>query len=132
MTLPSTLPRTIISRATKSALMFPFGPIVKEQLAARFSFPSTNPSTKRSSVPVTSPLILMPCPMLAAARGESERELEESKLGDLPNAEAAAELSATAGDFASSFFHIRHLDVENGTFEVAHRRAGLGSRDSEA
>jgi hypothetical protein len=70
--------------------------------------------------------------MLAAARGESENELEESELCDLPKAEAAAEFSATAGDFASSFFHIGHLDIENGIFEAAHRRAGLGSRDSEA
>src|SRR5690242_9435363 len=124
ITFPSTLPRTIISRATRSALMFPFGPMVKEQSAARFSFPSTKPSTKRSSVPVTSPLILMPWPILAAEREESGNELEESKLGDFPNAEAAEEFSATPWDFASSFFHIGHLDIENGIFEVAHRRAG--------
>jgi len=70
--------------------------------------------------------------MLAEARGGSENELEESEFGDLPNAEGAAEFSATAGDFASSFFHIGHLDIENRIFEVAHRRAGMGSRDSEA
>src|SRR5438876_8358340 len=57
---PSTLPRTIISRALRSAFTFPFGPTVKQQFEVRFSFPSTKPSTKRSSVPVTSPLTRIP------------------------------------------------------------------------
>jgi hypothetical protein len=42
----------------------------------------------------------------------------------------AAMLPVTPSGFASSFFHIGHLDIENWIFEVAHRRAGWNC-DSE-
>src|SRR5437773_2020555 len=37
----------------------------------KFNFPSTVPSMNRSSLPVISPLIRIPCVMHAAARGET-------------------------------------------------------------
>src|SRR5258706_15672187 len=55
------------SRATTSAFTLPFGPMVRQLFVVRLSFPSTTPSTKRSSLPVTSPLILIPWLIHAAA-----------------------------------------------------------------
>src|SRR4029077_5295279 len=97
---------------------------------AKLSFPSTVPSTKRSSLPVTSPLIFIPWLMHAAARDEAEGALASD--GVLANGtlageavfEGAAEFPETTSGFASSFFHIRHLDIENWIFEAANRRAG--------
>jgi hypothetical protein len=63
--------------------------------------------------------------MLAEDRGDSEEEFEEeSEFCDLANGELGEEFSVIPGNFVSSFFHIRHLDTENGIFAVAHRRAG--------
>src|SRR5271163_2144336 len=56
---PSTRPLTITSRASTSAFTTPLGPMVNVPLE-RFSFPSTCPSTYKSSLPVTSPLIFIP------------------------------------------------------------------------
>src|SRR6266851_905799 len=75
VTFPSIFPRTITSRAFTSAFTVPFGPIVRLPFV-RLSFPSTRPSTNRSSLPVTSPLILIPWLMQAAARGEIGSALE--------------------------------------------------------
>jgi len=61
------------------AFTLPFGPMVKQLFVVRLSFPSTTPSTKRSSLPVTSPLILIPWLMHAAAGDE---------LGSPPDAKA--------------------------------------------
>jgi hypothetical protein len=60
-----------------------------------------------------------------AAALEEELVLEELEFC-VPTValETAAAPSEAAGDFTSSFFHIGHLDIENGIFEVAHRRAG--------
>jgi hypothetical protein len=73
--------------------------------------------------------------MHAAAPGETgseafvEGELVACKSGAVaPDAGAKlAELTEgdeTPCDFASSFFHMGHLDVENWIFEVAPRRLG--------
>src|SRR5467141_4782924 len=70
VTFPSIFPRTITSRASTSAFTCPFGPMVRQQFVVRLSFPSTTPSTNRSSLPVTSPLILIPWLMHAAACDE--------------------------------------------------------------
>src|SRR6266704_5234247 len=112
VTFPSIFPRTITSRASTSAFTCPFGPIVRQLFVVRLSFPSTTPSTKRSSLPVTSPLILIPWLMHAAARDEFGRALEiEGVLAVAVLDKAAeftgvAELPETPSSFASSFFHI--------------------------
>src|SRR6266849_7557036 len=114
VTFPSIFPRTITSRAFTSAFTVPFGPIVRLPFV-RLSFPSTRPSTNRSSLPVTSPLILIPWLMQAAARGEIGRALEVGLvLAGEPLVVAAGfaevvEFSATPWGFESSFFHIGHL-----------------------
>jgi hypothetical protein len=41
-----------------------------------------------------------------------------------------ARFPETPSGFASSFFHMGHLDIENWIFEAAYRRAGW-NRDSE-
>jgi hypothetical protein len=66
--------------------------------------------------------------MHAAGFGE-EAGLERPGLC-VPNDALAtgAELSESPWDFTSSFFHIRHLDIENWIFEVAYRRAGREPR----
>src|SRR5580704_5033434 len=53
---PVTFPRTIISRASTSAEILPCGPTVTRPLV-RWMVPCTSPSTYRSSLPRTSPLI---------------------------------------------------------------------------
>ncbi|OLB22149.1 MAG: hypothetical protein AUH16_00545 [Acidobacteria bacterium 13_2_20CM_57_7] len=94
------------------------------------------PSTKRSSLPVTSPLIRIPWLMQAAARAEVGRALEiegvlaVAGLDEVAEFTGVAELPVTPSGFASSFFHISHLDIENWIFEAAYRRAGW-SCDSE-
>src|SRR5271154_6673859 len=65
---PSTRPLTITSRASTSAFTTPLGPMVKVPLE-RFSLPSTCPSTYKSSLPVTSPLIFIPWLIEAPERG---------------------------------------------------------------
>src|SRR5438093_3328683 len=117
------------SRATTSAFTFPFGPTVKQLFVVRLSFPSTMPSTKRSSLPVTSPLILIPWLMHAAARGEvgSAPEVEvvvEAVLDSVAGLAETAEMPETSSGFESSFFLITHLDIENWIFEAAYRRSG--------
>src|SRR5437762_3101865 len=112
----------------------PFGPTVRQLFVVRLSFPSTMPSTKRSSLPVTSPLIRIPWLIHAAARDEGARELEGvlavAGLDEVAEFTGIAELPVTPSGFASSFFHISHLDIENWIFEAAYRRAGW-SCDSE-
>src|SRR5882762_12013040 len=123
------------SRACTSAFTCPLGPTVKLPFA-KFSFPSTMPSTKRSSLPVTSPLILIPWLMHAATRGEVgsapnvEGVLAEAVLDSVAEFAETAEMPETPSGFESSFFHIRHLDIENWIFEAAYRRAGWNC-DSE-
>src|SRR5260370_8012411 len=63
VTFPSILPRTITSRASTSAFTCPFGPIVRQLFVVRLSFPSTTPPTHTSSLPLTPPFILIPCPL---------------------------------------------------------------------
>src|SRR6266704_1468616 len=130
VTFPSIFPLTITSRALTSAFTCPFGPTVRQLFVVRLSFPSTMPSTKRSSLPVTSPLILIPWLMHAAARDEvgtapdTEGMLEVVGLEEVAEIAGAAGLPETPSGFESSFFHICHLDIENWIFEAAYRRAG--------
>jgi hypothetical protein len=61
----------------------------------------------------------MPWLMQAAARGETGRESGFGEGAELCVATTAGTagavvFSATLGDFTSSFFHIRHLDIEKG------------------
>ena len=119
VTFPSILPRTITSRALTSAFTCPLGPTVRQLLVVRLSFPSTTPSTNRSSLPVSSPLIFIPWLMHAAARDDvgsapdSEGALAGTGLNELAELGAVGRLLGTTSDFASSFFHIGHLDIEN-------------------
>src|SRR6266850_7152676 len=121
------------SRAYTSAFTVPFGPIVKLPFI-KFSFPSTRPTTNKSSLPVTSPLIRIPWLMHAAARDEtgSAPELKGAPAGvaacTFKGTAGAVMLSVVACGFASSFFHMKHLDVENLIFEAAYRRAGWEPR----
>jgi hypothetical protein len=66
--------------------------------------------------------------MHAVARGETGSAIEFAGefvcAGPNPGLTGAPEFSETLGGFESSFFHIRHLDIENGIFEAAYRRAG--------
>jgi hypothetical protein len=126
----------MISRATTSAFTLPFGPMVRQLFVVRLSFPSTTPSTNRSSLPVTSPLILIPWLMHAAARDEvgsapdCEGVIAGTALDEVAEFAGGAGLPETPSGFESSFFHIRHLDIENWIFEAAYRRAGWNC-DSE-
>src|SRR5262249_16677394 len=106
------------SRAEISALTLPLGPIVQEALPTS-SLPSSVPSTNRSSLPVTSPLMRMPCEIQAAARGERgsgdpTAVTGGALLGVLGWGTAALggiTGSGTPWDLGcSSFLHIRHLD----------------------
>src|SRR5437667_11103260 len=118
------------SRALTSAFTLPFGPTVRQLFVVRLSFPSTTPSTKRSSLPVTSPLILIPWLMHAAARDEIAGVPES--VGPVTGAlldgcarvgvAEATLFPETPSGFGSSFFHIVHLDIENWIFEAADRR----------
>src|SRR5229473_6387529 len=135
VTFPSIFPRTITSRASTSAFTCPFGPIVRQLFVVRLSFPSTIPSTKRSSLPVTSPLILIPWLMHAAARDELGGALETGGVLAVAEPDKVAELTGVAetpSGFASSFFHISHLDIENWIFEAAYRRAGWNCDSEES
>jgi hypothetical protein len=76
----------------------------------------------------------IPWLMHAAPRVETGSALE---LGGVLAGVAADAFEATAGavavsaapcGFASSFFHMKHLDVENWIFEAAYRRAGWEPR----
>src|SRR5882724_6368715 len=121
------------SRAYTSAFTVPFGPIVRLPFV-KFSFPSTKPSTNKSSLPVTSPLIRIPWLMQAGVRDEtgSALELREVLAGAAAGAfevtAGAAAFSVAPCGFASSFFHMKHLDIENLIFEAAYRRAGWEPR----
>src|SRR5258707_2153376 len=111
------------SRATTSAFTLPFGPMVRQLFVVRLSFPSTTPSTKRSSLPVTSPLILIPWLMHAAAGDElgSPPDSEGVLAGALPDelAEFAggSVLSATSSRLLSYFSHYKTHHTENRLFE---------------
>ena len=62
--LPVTWPRTTIALALTCALMRPFEPTVR--MWSRSSIlPSTRPSIVRSSLPLSSPLMMIDLPMLA-------------------------------------------------------------------
>jgi hypothetical protein len=64
-------------------------------------------------------LIRIPWLMQAAVRGETGRApelggvLEGVAAGAFKETAEAGELPATPSGFASSFFHMKHLDVEN-------------------
>jgi hypothetical protein len=74
--------------------------------------------------------------MHAAARDEVGRALEiegvlaAAEFDEVAEFTGVAELLLTPSGFASSFFHIAHLDIENWIFEAAYRRAGWNC-DSE-
>jgi hypothetical protein len=82
---------------------------------------------------VTSPLILIPWLIHAAARGElgsapeSGGILADAVLGENAGLEGAGLFAEIPSGFESSFFHIIHLDIENWIFEAA-SQAGLGLR----
>jgi hypothetical protein len=73
-------------------------------------------------------LILIPWLMHAAERGEvtgapeNAGVLAEGVLGENAGVEGAELFPETPSGFESSFFHIRHLDIENWIFEAADRR----------
>src|SRR5216683_835192 len=114
-----------------SAFTFPFGPTVTLPLP-KSSFPSTVPSTNRSSLPVISPLILIPWAMHAEARGdtgsaEDNTEPEAGPLLGLGCGTLAAEGTGAGGTpcgFTSSFLHMRHLDGHSWIFEVVGLEGG--------
>ncbi len=74
--------------------------------------------------------------MHAAARDEVGSALDSgvalafALLEEVTGIAGVAGLPETPSGFESSFFHIRHLDIENWIFEAAHRRAGWNC-DSE-
>ena len=71
------------------------------------------PSMNKSSFPVTSPLILIPWLMHAAAFVETGRLAAVVPGWEFPEgaaAEGPVEISVTPCDFDSSFFHTKHLD----------------------
>src|SRR5258706_2409293 len=120
-----------------SAFTFPFGPTVTVPLPIS-SFPSTVPSTNRSSFPVISPLILIPWAMHAAARSETGSEEDaaeeegatEDVAGELLGLGCGKLAAAGAGacgapcGFTSSFLHMRHLDGDSWIFEVVGLEGG--------
>jgi len=81
-------------------------------------------------------LILIPWLMHAAPRDEvgsaldTEGALARAVLDEIAKFAGGAALPEIPSGFESSFFHIKHLDIENWIFEAAHRRAGW-SCDSE-
>src|SRR5258708_28297573 len=105
------------SRAITSAFTLPFGPMVKQLFVVRLSFPSTTPSTKRSSLPVTSPLILIPWLMHAAAGDklgsppDGEGVLAGALLGELARFLGGAVVPRNPSRFSSSFFLTINLHV---------------------
>src|SRR5258706_12339653 len=107
------------SRATTSAFTLPFGPMVRQLFVVRLSFPSTTPSTKRSSLPVTSPLILIPWLIHADARDEIGRpldtvgELAVAGLDELTQIAGVPESPAPSTGFHYTFFRIPHRYIEN-------------------
>src|SRR5271170_4211669 len=62
LTLPSTRPKTTRSPATMSAWITPLAPTVN-RLPVRVMLPSSTPSRKKSSSPVTSPRMQIPLPI---------------------------------------------------------------------
>src|SRR5258707_7215252 len=118
------------SRATTSAFTLPFGPMGRQLFVVSLSFPSTTPSRKRSSLPVTSPLILIPWLMHAAAGDElgsppdSEGVLAGALLGELAEITGGAGVPENPSRFGTSFFHNQHLHIENLIFLAAYRNAG--------
>jgi 2-keto-3-deoxy-L-rhamnonate aldolase RhmA len=74
--------------------------------------------------------------MHAAARDElgsapgTEDVPAVAELDEVAEFTGVAEVLETPSGFASSFFHITHLDIENWIFEAAYRRAGWNC-DSE-
>src|SRR5437879_12420979 len=106
------------SRAYTSAFTVPFGPIVRLPFV-KFSFPSTKPSTNKSSLPVTSPLIRIPWLIHAAERVETGSALEIGGVMEGVAAGAfdvtpwAATLSGAPCGFGSSFFRLTHREVQN-------------------
>src|SRR6266702_1618516 len=131
---PSSCPRTTTSRADTSAFTLPFGPMVTLALP-KSNLPSKAPSINRSSLPVISPLIRIPCVMHAVARGEtgSVAEATVALTGTLAGALTVVGCELTvlgvgawgaACGFASSFLHMRHLDQNSWIFEVVGLEGG--------
>jgi len=87
---------------------------------------------------MTSPLILIPWLMHAAARDvvgratDTEGALARVVLDEVAEFAGGAALPEIPSGFESSFFHIRHLDIENRIFEAAHRRAGWNCDSEES
>src|SRR5208282_3759646 len=130
--LPSARPRTTSSRAMMSALTVAFGPMVTVEFGMVI-LPSTSPSTKRSSVPVTSPLILMP--WLTQAGIFPELGIEEGAPdADFPGIVEVRGLDDCSGDacgFPSSLRHMGTPRVIYQIFRVACPRPNV-RRDSES
>jgi hypothetical protein len=76
--------------------------------------------------------------MHAATRDELGGALEiagvlaVAELDKVAEFTGVAELLETPSGFASSFFHIWHLDIENWIFEAAYRRAGWNCDSEES
>src|SRR5262249_13001039 len=106
----------------------PLGPIVRLPFV-RLSLPSTMPSTKRSSLPVTSPLILIPWLMQAEAREETGTGAF-AEYGCADAAVVAVEFTGVVGIsgtdllFESSYFHVLAPRHRIWIFEAAFRRTG--------
>src|SRR5208283_644473 len=130
---PSTRPRTTTSRAVISAFTTAFGPTVTTELLSVI-FPSTFPSMNRSSVPVNSPLILIPWltqPIaFEAFCVPPNASFWLFVIGPTPSVgfEGLAEFSE--GDCASSFRHIEYTSRSLLLFKVA-LLGWSGCRDSE-
>jgi hypothetical protein len=129
---PSARPRTISSRAAISAFTVAFGPTVNVEFV-KVIFPSTFPSTNKSSVPVTSPFILMPWLTQAGAFGDTVCVLIGlvPALPELVEFVALGETSGDACGFPSSLRHMGTPLMLCFCFEVAFRRLE-SRRDSES
>src|SRR4051794_25457700 len=103
-----------------SALTEPLGPTVRLPFA-KFTLPSTGPSTKRSSLPVISPFILIPWLMhavaFADAGGWEGAGLKAVASRWLDKAGAMALDVSTPWGFGSSFFHIGDTSTKDFWFK---------------
>jgi hypothetical protein len=73
--------------------------------------------------------------MHAATRDELGGALETGGVLAVAEPDKVAEFTGVAetpSGFASSFFHISHLDIENWIFEAAYRRAGWNCDSEES
>ncbi len=102
---PCTVPSTVIFLALMFALTWPSSPS-RTSFLGKVTVPSMRPRMIRSSLPVTSPRMVIEGPMVPSSAADGARGVRDIGIADSGLASGTDALGGRVGSSLSDFFHI--------------------------